>query len=294
VQNLCNLWLRFAGNQQGACVKCGQKARRYFKGERMMSYIEEMFGLQGKTAVIIGGGGVLGGKMGESLARAGADIAVLDLNPLNAQKQAEAMKAYGVRTISLQVDASNKQHLQHAADAILAQLGSVDILINAPGINSATPFFEIAEEEYENIMRINLKSMFLACQIFGKIMVQQGGGGSIINISSASSGPPLSRIFTYSISKAGVNNLTQFLAREWAPHRIRVNALAPGFFPAEQNRKILTKDRTEAIFQHTPMGRFGDPQELAGVVIWLASEKAASFVTGAVIRVDGGFTAMTI
>jgi NAD(P)-dependent dehydrogenase (short-subunit alcohol dehydrogenase family) len=259
-----------------------------------MSYIEELFGLQGKTAVIIGGGGVLGGKISESLARAGADIAILDLNAQNAHTQAEALKSHGVRSISFQADASSKQHLRHAADVILAQLGHVDILINAPGINSATPFFEIAEAEYENIMRINLKSMFLACQIFGKIMVQQGGGGSIINISSASSGPPLSKIFTYSVSKAGVNNLTQFLAREWAPHRIRVNALAPGFFPAEQNRKILTKERTEDIFRHTPMGRFGDPQELSGAVIWLASEKAASFVTGAVIRVDGGFTAMTI
>jgi NAD(P)-dependent dehydrogenase (short-subunit alcohol dehydrogenase family) len=259
-----------------------------------MSYVEELFGLQGKTAVLIGGGGVLGRKMGEGLARAGADIAVLDLNLQNAQKQAEAFKTHGVRSLSLQVDASSKKQLQDAADAILAQLNRVDILINAPGINSATPFFEIAEEEYENIMRINLKSMFLACQIFGKIMIQQGDGGSIINVSSASSGPPLSKIFTYSVSKAGVNNLTQFLAREWAPHRVRVNALAPGFFPAEQNRKILTKERTEDIFRHTPMGRFGDAQELVGAVIWLASQNAASFVTGAVIRVDGGFTAMTI
>jgi NAD(P)-dependent dehydrogenase (short-subunit alcohol dehydrogenase family) len=259
-----------------------------------MSYVEELFGLQGKTAVIIGGGGVLGSKMGEGLARAGADIAVLDLNLQNAQKQAESFKSYGVQSLSIQADASNKQQLQDAAEAVLAQLGRVDILLNAPGINSATPFFEIAEEEYENIMKINLKSMFLACQIFGKIMIQQGKGGSIINISSASSGPPLSKIFTYSVSKAGVNNLTQFLAREWAMHRIRVNALAPGFFPAEQNRKILTKERTEDIFRHTPMGRFGDPEELIGAVIWLASHKAASFVTGAVIRVDGGFTSMTI
>jgi NAD(P)-dependent dehydrogenase (short-subunit alcohol dehydrogenase family) len=260
----------------------------------MMSYVEELFGLRGKTAVVIGGGGVLGGKIGEGLARAGADIAVLDLNLQNAQKQAETFKAYGVRALSLQVDASSKKQLQDAAAAVLAQLNRVDILINAPGINSATPFFEITEEEYENIMRINLKSMFLACQIFGKTMIQQAEGGSIINISSASSGPPLSKIFTYSVSKAGVNNLTQFLAREWAPHRVRVNALAPGFFPAEQNRQILTKERTEDIFRHTPMGRFGDPQELVGAVIWLASQNAASFVTGAVIRVDGGFTAMTI
>jgi NAD(P)-dependent dehydrogenase (short-subunit alcohol dehydrogenase family) len=258
-----------------------------------MSYVEELFGLQGKTAVIIGGGGVLGSKMGEGLACAGANIAVLDLNLQNAQKQAETINSYG-KAISVQVDASSKKQLQDAAEAVLAQLGRVDILLNAPGINSATPFFEIAEEEYENIMNVNLKSMFLACQIFGKIMIQQGEGGSIINISSASSGPPLSKIFAYSVSKAGVNNLTKFLAKEWAAHRIRVNALAPGFFPAEQNRKILTKERTEDIFHHTPMGRFGDPEELIGAVIWLASQKAASFVTGAVIRVDGGFTAMTI
>ncbi len=173
--------------------------------------------------------------------------------------------------------------------------GSItSILINAPGINSATPFFEITEDEYEKIMKINLKSMFLACQIYGKQMVDQGKGGSIINISSVSSGPPLSRVFTYSLSKAGVNNLTQFLAREWALHKVRVNAIAPGFFPAEQNRKILTQDRVENIFRHTPMNRYGEPEELVGAVIWLCSERASSFVTGAIIRVDGGYTAMTI
>jgi NAD(P)-dependent dehydrogenase (short-subunit alcohol dehydrogenase family) len=125
-------------------------------------------------------------------------------------------------------------------------------------------------------------------------MIEQGEGGSIINISSASSGPPLSKVFTYGISKAGVNNLTQFLAREWAALRVRVNAVAPGFFPAEQNRKLLTKERTESIFRHTPMARFGEPEELAGVILWLASDKASSFVTGTLIRVDGGFSAMTI
>ncbi|MBN1293335.1 MAG: SDR family oxidoreductase, partial [Candidatus Latescibacteria bacterium] len=128
----------------------------------------------------------------------------------------------------------------------------------------------------------------------GKKMIEQGTGGSIINISSVSSGPPLSRVFTYSVSKAGVNNITQYLAKEWAKDRIRVNAIAPGFFPAEQNRKILTQDRVESIFRHTPMDRFGEPEELVGAVVWLSSEKAASFVTGAIIRVDGGYTAMTI
>jgi NAD(P)-dependent dehydrogenase (short-subunit alcohol dehydrogenase family) len=259
-----------------------------------MNHVEELFGLRGKTAVIIGGGGALGGKMCEGLARAGADIAVLDLNLESAQRRATSLRSYEVKALALKVDAGSKQEMKDAADVVVDKLGHVDILINAAGINSATPFFEITEEEYEKIMRVNLKSVFLACQIFGKIMIERGVGGSIINISSASSGPPLSRIFTYSVSKAGINNLTQFLAREWAPNRIRVNALSPGFFPAEQNQKILTKERIEDIFRHTPMGRFGDPEELVGAVIWLASEKAASFVTGSLIRVDGGFSAVTI
>src|SRR5690606_29918031 len=140
----------------------------------------------------------------------------------------------------------------------------------------------------------NLKGVFLACQVFGKDMVESGRGGSIINISSASSGPPLSKVFTYGVTKGGVNQITQFLAREFAPHRVRVNAILPGFFPAEQNRKILTAERTASIMGHTPMGRFGEPCELVGAAVFLASEKAASFVTGSILRVDGGFLAMTI
>jgi NAD(P)-dependent dehydrogenase (short-subunit alcohol dehydrogenase family) len=125
-------------------------------------------------------------------------------------------------------------------------------------------------------------------------MVESGKGGSVINISSASSGPPLSKVFTYGVTKGGVNQITQFLAREWAEHRVRVNAIIPGFFPAEQNRKILTEERVAAIFGHTPMKRFGEANELVGATVFLASEKASSFVTGAILRVDGGFLAMTI
>ena len=125
-------------------------------------------------------------------------------------------------------------------------------------------------------------------------LIDQGGGGSIINVSSVSSRIPVSKAFTYSISKAGVDNLTRFLAREWAPHAIRVNALVPGFFPAGQNRRILTDERRRAVFAHTPMSRYGEAEELCGAAIWLASERASSFVTGATITVDGGFTAMTI
>ena len=259
-----------------------------------MNFIEELYSLKDKVAVVIGGGGVLAGKMAEGLGKAGANIAILDLSLENAGKQAEHIAGFGVKTIAIKVDASKKTDVENAEKEVVEQLGRVDILINAPGINSSTPFFEISEVEWEKIMGVNLKSMFLACQIFGKRMVDQSKGGSIINISSASSGPPLSKVFTYGVSKAGVNNLTQYLAREWALRNVRVNAIAPGFFPAEQNRKLLTKERTEAIFRHTAMERFGDPDELIGAVVWLASEKASSFVTGAIIRVDGGYTAMTI
>ena len=169
----------------------------------------------------------------------------------------------------------------------------MDILLNGAGINSATPFFEITEDEWDRILNVDLRSIFLGCQVFGKAMVD-AGGGSIINISSASSGPPLSKVFTYSVAKGGVNQITQFLAREFAPHHVRVNALVPGFFPAEQNLKILTPERVDQIMRHTPMARFGDASELIGASIYLASDKASSFVTGSLLRVDGGYGAMTI
>jgi NAD(P)-dependent dehydrogenase (short-subunit alcohol dehydrogenase family) len=143
-------------------------------------------------------------------------------------------------------------------------------------------------------MDVNLKSVVLASQVFGKHMVDKGEGGSIINISSASSQVPLSRVFTYSASKAAVNSVTKFLAREFAPANVRVNAIIPGFFPAEQNRKLLTPERTASIMGHTPMNRFGEAEELQGAAVFLASDKASSFVTGSLLTVDGGFTAMTI
>lgn len=259
-----------------------------------MNYLETLYSLKGKTAVVVGGGGVLGSSMASGMARAGADIVIIDPSCQKAVDVLKSVKPPGVRMLAIEIDATIRSELRRAVDKVEETFGGVDILINAPGVNSTTPFFEIEETEWQRILDINLKSMFLTCQLFGKSMVEKGKGGSIINISSASSGPPLSKVFTYGISKAGVNNLTQYLAREWAPHGIRVNALAPGFFPAEQNRKILTEERTADIFRHTPMKRFGEPEELCGAVIWLASEKASSFVTGAVIRVDGGYTAMTI
>lgn len=258
-----------------------------------MTYIETLFGLKGKTAAVIGGGGVLAGAMAEGLAKAGADVAILDLNLEHAKRQSDRIKESGVRSLAIRMDVSQKKDVQLACDQIVKNWGRVDILINAPGINSGTPFLEITEEEWDCIIRINLRGIFLSCQIFGRQMLEKKSG-SIINISSASSGPPLSKVYTYAISKAGLNNLTQNLAREWGTKGVRVNAIAPGFFPAAQNRKLLTKERTEDIFRHTPMKRFGEADELVGATLWLASEKASSFVTGAIIWVDGGFSAMTI
>jgi NAD(P)-dependent dehydrogenase (short-subunit alcohol dehydrogenase family) len=253
-----------------------------------------LFSLTGQVAVVIGGGGVLAGAMAVGLAKAGADVAILDVSGEAAQKQAQSITTLGRQAIGVQCDATSKAGLQHALESILASLGHVDILINAAGVNSGTPFFEITEAEYDRIMAIDLKSVFLACQVFGKQMVDAGRGGSIINISSASSGPPLSKVFTYAVAKGGVNQITQYLARELAPHNIRVNAILPGFFPAEQNRKLLTEERVASIMGHTPMGRFGESCELVGAAVYLSSPRAASFVTGSILRVDGGFLAMTI
>jgi NAD(P)-dependent dehydrogenase (short-subunit alcohol dehydrogenase family) len=255
---------------------------------------QDLFSLNGKVAAVVGGGGVLAGEMAMGLAAAGADVSIVGFNGQAAENRAELVRGLGRRALASQADASSKDDLQRTLAAILAEFGQVDILINAAGINSGTPFFEISEEEWHRLLDVDLKSVFLGCQIFGKAMVDAGRGGSIINISSVSSGPPLSRVFTYSVAKGGVNQITQFLAREWAPHRVRVNAIVPGFFPAEQNRRLLTPERTGQIINHTPMRRFGEAGELVGAIIYLASERASSFVTGAILRVDGGFSAMTI
>jgi NAD(P)-dependent dehydrogenase (short-subunit alcohol dehydrogenase family) len=255
---------------------------------------DALFTLAGQVAVVIGGGGVLAGAMATGLAQAGADIAILDVFGEAAEARATAIAGLGRQAIGVQCDATSKADLEKALDTVLKRFGHVDTLINAAGVNSATPFFEISEQEWQRIIDINLKSVFLACQVFGKAMVDAGHGGSIINISSASSGPPLSKVFTYSVTKGGVNQITQFLANYLAPHNVRVNAIRPGFFPAEQNRKILTEERVASIMGHTPMKRFGESSELVGAAVYLASPRASSFVTGAIISVDGGYTAMTI
>jgi len=256
--------------------------------------VNRIFSLEGKVAVAVGAGGVLAGEIARGFAGAGADVAILDLNQDAADARAEEIRALGRQALVCRADASKKSDLQSALEQTLDKFGHVDILLNAAGINSGTPFFEIEESEWQRIIDVDLRSVFLACQVFGKSMVDAGRGGSIINVSSVSSGPPLSKVFTYAVSKGGVNQITQFLARELAPHKVRVNAILPGFFPAEQNRKLLTEERVGQIMNHTPMKRFGTPCELVGAAIFLASDQASSFVTGTLLRVDGGFLSMTM
>lgn len=256
--------------------------------------MKDIFDLTGKVAVAVGGNSVLGSAMVKGLAAYGAQVAVVGRNMETAKEVAEEIVADGGSAKAFQADVISRESLENVAKEIEEWAGGWDILLNAPGMNSPTPFFELEEEEWDQILDVNLKGIMLTTQIFAKRMIEQERKGSIINISSVSSTTPLSKVFTYSISKAGVNNMTQFLAREFAPHGIRVNAIIPGFFPAEQNRKILSEERIASIMGHTPMERFGEPEELQGAAIWLASDRASGFVTGTLVRVDGGFGSMTI
>jgi NAD(P)-dependent dehydrogenase (short-subunit alcohol dehydrogenase family) len=257
------------------------------------AYLSSLFSLGGKVAVVIGGTGELCGAMAEGLAGAGAEVVLVGRNEEKASARLAKISAAGGKAYFLPTEASDKAQLQQLLDTVLKRSGKVDIVINGAGVNSATPFLEIGEDEFDRIMDINLKGVFLGCQIFGKYLVERGEGGSIINLGSMSGVVPLSRVFTYSASKAAVHNLSKNLAREWAPKNVRVNVLVPGFFPAEQNRKVLTPDRVASIMGHTPAKRFGEAKELIGATLLLAGG-AGSFITGAEIIVDGGYHAMTI
>lgn len=258
-----------------------------------MEYLTEMFKLKGKVAAVIGAGGYLCSQMAKALAMADVKVAIVDNNAENAKYVADMIRSTGKVASPFVLDVTQKKNHEKVLAEILNQYGDLDILINGAGINAPTPFFDISVDEWNSILAVHLNGTFLACQIFGKYMVEKKGG-SIINISSASSGPPLSKAFTYSVAKAGIKNLTQNLAREWAPYNVRVNALRPGFFPTEWSMKhFIDAEREKAILGHTPMKRYGKPEELVGAVIWLCSD-ASSFVTGAEIPVDGGFSAMSI
>ncbi len=252
----------------------------------------ELFSLKNKIAVVIGGTGVLCGEMAEGMASAGATIALVGRDAAKAQKRLDSIAKGGGKAEFFPCDTTSKAGLQKLLADVLAKFGKVDILVNGAGVNSPTPFFDITEEEFDKIITVNLKGLILACQIFGKHMVGQKSG-SIINVGSASGMLPLSRVFTYSASKAAIHNLSKNLAREWGTSGVRVNVLVPGFFPAEQNRKILNPERVAQIMGKTPMKRFGEANELVGATLLLASD-AGSFITGAEIVVDGGFNAMGI
>src|ERR1041384_2360993 len=214
-------------------------------------YLTSLYSLGGKVAVVIGGPAELCGAMAEGLAGAGAEVVLVGRNEEKAKPRIERIQAAGSKAWFASAEASEKAALQQLLDAVVKRSGRVDIVINGAGVNSATPFLDIPEDEFERIVKINFKGVFLGCQVFGRYLVDRGEGGSIINLGSMSGIVPLSRVFTYSASKAAVHNLSKNLAREWAPKKVRVNLLVPGFFPAEQNRKILSPERTASILGHT-------------------------------------------
>jgi NAD(P)-dependent dehydrogenase (short-subunit alcohol dehydrogenase family) len=258
------------------------------------SYLEKMFGLSGKVAVVIGGTGELCGAMAEGLASASAEVVLVGRNAAKAQARLDKISAAGGKAWFHSAEATSRPDIEALRDAVLERSGRVDVLVNGAGVNSETPFFNITDEEFSRIMDINVRGVFLGCQVFGKYFVDRGQGGAIINVGSMSGIVPLSRVITYSASKGALHNLSLNLAREWAPHRVRVNVIVPGFFPAEQNRSVLTPERVASIMGHTPMKRFGEANELIGATLLLASDAAGSFITGEELIVDGGYHAMTI
>ena len=243
---------------------------------------------------MIGGTGELCGTMAEGLSKAGAEVVIVGRNEDKAKSRIANIEDSGGNAYFLEADVTQKDSIESLLTEIINRSGKCDFLVNGAGINSPTPFLEVPEEEFDKIFETNSKAVFVTCQVFGKYFLENNISASIINVGSMSGIIPLSRVFTYSMTKAAVHNISKNLAREWAKEGIRVNTLVPGFFPAEQNRKVLTEDRVASIMGHTPMQRFGDSEELIGATLFLASEKASSFVTGAEIVVDGGYASMTI
>ncbi len=253
-------------------------------------YLQRMFGIDGQTAVVIGGAGVLGGALCRGLIGAGAHVVVADVaeEPCKARVE-ELVKLGGKSSYSL-VDVTSRGSIEKLLASAIEQTGRADILVNCAGVNYGTDFLDHTDEMWDRVLTINLRGVFQACQVFGRHFVSQRAG-SIVNIGSVTSHLPLSRVFSYSASKAGVLNLTRNVAQELAVHGVRVNCICPGFFPAEQNRKVLTKERVDSIMAGTPMKRFGEPEELIGALLLLVSPVGGQFITGTHINVDGGFTA---
>ena len=256
-------------------------------------FLKQLFGLDGQVAVVIGGTGVLGGALAEGLAKAGATVVVAGRDAGRGEARAKDIVASGGKAAFAPVDVMSRASIEGLLEHALATFGRVDMLINGAGVNSASAYLDAKDEDWDRVLTSNLTAVHWGCQVFGRAMAD-AGGGSIVNIGSVSAHLPLSRVFAYSASKAAVVNLTQNVAREFAPFHVRVNALCPGFFPAEQNRKILDPARIETIMKNTPMNRFGEPHELVGATLLMLSRKAGSFITGATYYVDGGFTAMRL
>jgi NAD(P)-dependent dehydrogenase (short-subunit alcohol dehydrogenase family) len=267
----------------------------------------DLFNLENEIAVVLGGTGALGGAMAEALAAAGARVAVLGRNEERGTERVRRIESTGGRAVFMSADALDRASLIHARDALSRQWGTVSVLVNAAGGNRpdatlppGADFCQLPLAAWQGVFDLNLVGgALLPCQVFGETMLA-AGRGSIINIASMAGMTPLSRVVAYSAAKAAVLSLTKFLAREWARRGVRVNAISPGFFPAEQNRALLFKEdgsyteRGGQIIGHTPMARFGEAHELAGAVVWLAAPRASSFVTGQNIVVDGGFSSVTI
>lgn len=269
--------------------------------------MSNLFNLSGQVAVVIGATGELGGAIAQAFGDAGARVAVLGRNAERGGKRVQAIQDAGGEAAFFQADAMSKDSLVAAREEITQKLGAPSILLNAAGGNDPkatvtddNPMISLELDAWRQNFDLNLVGgVLLPCQVFGEKMLDTGSG-SIINIASVTSHIPLSRVVAYSASKAAVLSLTQFLAREWAEQGVRVNSITPGFFPAEQNKKLLFNEdgspspRAQSILTHTPMGRFGEAKEIAGAAVFLASQGAASFVTGTDIRVDGGFLSQTI
>ncbi len=268
---------------------------------------QNLFDLKDEIAVVIGATGVLGGALAEGLAAAGATVAILGRNRDRGEGCAKRIKDAGGSAEFFAADATDAASLADAHHQVESRLGGPTVLVNAAGgndpkvtVTADRPFEKIAADDWRANFDLNLVGgALLPCQEFGPAMARRGKG-SIINIASVSAHLPLSRVVAYSSAKAAVMSLTQFLAREWATKGVRVNSITPGFFPAEQNRALLYNadgtptPRAQSILGHTPMGRFGESAELVGAVVFLASHRAASFVTGIDLRVDGGFLSQTI
>jgi NAD(P)-dependent dehydrogenase (short-subunit alcohol dehydrogenase family) len=266
----------------------------------------ESFSLAGRIAVVTGGYGVIGGTIASALAESQARVVIVGRRREAAERKAEQIRQAGGDAVVVTGDVLDEQQMRAARDEIIATFGQIDILFNGAGGNVARarndtkPIFEVPLDAFEEVLRLNLHGTLVPSMIFGESMAANGKG-SIVNVSSMAATQAMSGVLGYSIAKAGIDNLTKWLAVEMARKhsgRVRVNAIAPGFFVSEQNRNVLVKpdgsptDRAKTIVGKTPMGRFGDPDELVGAVRWLSSD-AASFVTGTIIPIDGGFSAFS-